>query len=213
MARPARQLRRRAAYINKPRLSVAESLLGVVVRRKKPLQVENVQVSSRYQSVDVARSEGLGFVAERAAGLSRPGDRHVERLYRPAPQLLERRDPHPLGPGRSVGHRHREGAALRTDRRTGRAVAAEREALRHGPAGGRGRPRNSQSADGHEDALPLAGPEVSRRRPARQGRANHRPENGSSEQDRGARARPARSNEPQLAPVRRSISCSTTLAC
>ena len=46
-------------YINRPRLSVAESLLGVVVRRKKPLQVENVQVSNRYQSVDVARREGL----------------------------------------------------------------------------------------------------------------------------------------------------------
>jgi signal transduction histidine kinase len=46
-------------YINRPRLSVAESLLGVVVRRKKPLQVENVQVSSRYQNVEVARGEGL----------------------------------------------------------------------------------------------------------------------------------------------------------
>ena len=47
------------AYISKPRLSAAESLLGVVVRRKKPLQVENVQVSSRYQNVEVARREGL----------------------------------------------------------------------------------------------------------------------------------------------------------
>jgi len=46
-------------YVNRPRLSVEESLLGVVVRRKKPLQVENVQVSSRYQNVAVARSEGL----------------------------------------------------------------------------------------------------------------------------------------------------------
>ncbi|MBI3853419.1 MAG: GAF domain-containing protein [Verrucomicrobia bacterium] len=47
------------AYIQKPRLNVAESLLGIVVRRKKPLQIENVQISSRYQSVEVARSEGL----------------------------------------------------------------------------------------------------------------------------------------------------------
>ena len=46
-------------YINRPRLSVEESLLGIVVRRKKPLQVQNVQVSSRYQSTEVARSEGL----------------------------------------------------------------------------------------------------------------------------------------------------------
>ncbi|HEU5122859.1 MAG TPA: GAF domain-containing protein [Verrucomicrobiae bacterium] len=47
------------AYLSKPRLSVHESLLGVVVRRKKPLQVENVQISSRYQNVEVARREGL----------------------------------------------------------------------------------------------------------------------------------------------------------
>ena len=46
-------------YIDKPRLSVEESLLGVVVRRKKPLQVENVQISSRYQNVEVARKERL----------------------------------------------------------------------------------------------------------------------------------------------------------
>jgi signal transduction histidine kinase len=48
-----------AAYLNKPRLSAAESLLGIVVRRKKPLQVENVQTSSRYQHVDIARRGGL----------------------------------------------------------------------------------------------------------------------------------------------------------
>jgi signal transduction histidine kinase len=47
------------AYLRKPRLSVAESLLGVVVRRKKPVQVENVQNSSQYQNIEVARQEGL----------------------------------------------------------------------------------------------------------------------------------------------------------
>lgn len=47
------------SYVRKPRLSVGESLLGSVVRRKKPVQVENVQVSGRYQNVEVARSEGL----------------------------------------------------------------------------------------------------------------------------------------------------------
>ena len=47
------------AYIKKPRLQVSESLLGVVVRRKKPLQVANVQADTRYQNVEVARSEGL----------------------------------------------------------------------------------------------------------------------------------------------------------
>jgi signal transduction histidine kinase len=47
------------AYLKKPRLSVGDSILGVVVRRKKPLQVENVQTSGRYQNVEVARREGL----------------------------------------------------------------------------------------------------------------------------------------------------------
>ena len=47
------------AYVNRPRLSVEDSLLGIVVRRKKPVQLENVQVSSRYQSGEVAQQEGL----------------------------------------------------------------------------------------------------------------------------------------------------------
>jgi len=47
------------AYLNKPRLATEESLLGIVVRRKKPMQIENVQVSSRYQHAEVARLEGL----------------------------------------------------------------------------------------------------------------------------------------------------------
>jgi signal transduction histidine kinase len=47
------------AYIKKPRLAVAESLIGVVVRRMKPLQVTNVQADMRYQNVELARREGL----------------------------------------------------------------------------------------------------------------------------------------------------------
>jgi signal transduction histidine kinase len=47
------------AYLNKPRLSVDESFLGVVVRRKKPMQLENVQTSALYQNIAVARREGL----------------------------------------------------------------------------------------------------------------------------------------------------------
>src|ERR1051326_7715364 len=46
-------------YLRKPRVSIEESLIGVVVRRKKPLQVENVQISTRYQNVSVAMQEGL----------------------------------------------------------------------------------------------------------------------------------------------------------
>ncbi len=48
-----------ARYVAKPRLALGDSLLGIVVRRRKPMQVENVQVSGRYQNVEVARSEGL----------------------------------------------------------------------------------------------------------------------------------------------------------
>ncbi len=48
-----------AAYRNKPRVSVAESFVGVVVRRRKPMQIANVQTSSRYQHTAVARQEGL----------------------------------------------------------------------------------------------------------------------------------------------------------
>jgi signal transduction histidine kinase len=47
------------AYINKPRLNISESLLGIVVRRKKPTQVANVQISSLYQTIELARMEGL----------------------------------------------------------------------------------------------------------------------------------------------------------
>lgn len=47
------------AYLNKPRLSVQESLLGGVVRRKKFVVVEDVRNSSRYQHVEIARQEGL----------------------------------------------------------------------------------------------------------------------------------------------------------
>ena len=46
-------------YVNKPRLGAEESLIGVVVRRKKAMQVTNVQSDTRYQNVELARREGL----------------------------------------------------------------------------------------------------------------------------------------------------------
>ena len=46
-------------YVQKPRLNVDESVVGVVVRRRKPLQVDDVQNSARYQNVAVAQKEGL----------------------------------------------------------------------------------------------------------------------------------------------------------
>jgi GAF domain-containing protein len=47
------------AYTTNARLGVEESFLGVVVRRRKAMQVENVQTSTRYQRADVARQENL----------------------------------------------------------------------------------------------------------------------------------------------------------
>lgn len=47
------------AYLAKPRLGVADSLVGAVVRRHRPLQEENVQTSARYQNAAMAHAEGL----------------------------------------------------------------------------------------------------------------------------------------------------------
>lgn len=46
-------------YQQRPPLSTAESLMGSVVRRRKPAQVENVQTSPQYQHRALAREEGL----------------------------------------------------------------------------------------------------------------------------------------------------------
>jgi signal transduction histidine kinase len=45
--------------VEKPRLSVSESFIGIVIRRKKSMQLENVQSSGRYQNASLARREGL----------------------------------------------------------------------------------------------------------------------------------------------------------
>ena len=158
------------AYLSKPRLSVEESLLGVVVRRKKPLQVENVQTSSRYQNVEVARREGLVallsvpliFAGQAIGTLSvytgRPYNFSNEEI-----RILSRA-------GGTVRHRHRKSAALRAHRGCGGTIAPERKTFRARTARRGSRARNPQSADGDEDAVSLAGSEISRRRSARQGR-------------------------------------------
>jgi signal transduction histidine kinase len=46
-------------YRAKPRLNVAESFVGIVVRRRKAMQLENVQMSGRYQNITMARQQGL----------------------------------------------------------------------------------------------------------------------------------------------------------
>ena len=50
-------------YQQRPALSVAESLMGSVIRRQKPMQVLNVQTSPQYQHAEIARREGLVSMA------------------------------------------------------------------------------------------------------------------------------------------------------
>jgi signal transduction histidine kinase len=47
------------SYRDKPRLSVDESFMGIVVRRKKPMQLDNVQTSALYQNTEMAQREKL----------------------------------------------------------------------------------------------------------------------------------------------------------
>ncbi len=47
------------AYLQKPRLGLDDSFLGIVFRRKKPMQLEDVRHSALYQNVEMARREGL----------------------------------------------------------------------------------------------------------------------------------------------------------
>ena len=46
-------------YLNKPKVSLDDSFVGIVFRRKKPMQLENVQNSGLYQNEAIARAEGL----------------------------------------------------------------------------------------------------------------------------------------------------------
>lgn len=46
-------------YQQRPPLSVVESMMGSVVRRRKPMQVPNVQTSAQYQHPEIARRDGL----------------------------------------------------------------------------------------------------------------------------------------------------------
>jgi len=46
-------------YQQRPRLSVDESFMGSVVRRRKPMQLESIQTSPQYQHPEIARREGL----------------------------------------------------------------------------------------------------------------------------------------------------------
>jgi signal transduction histidine kinase len=48
-----------ADYLSKPPLPVGESIIGSVVRRRKPVQVHNVQEHDAFQHIELAKREGL----------------------------------------------------------------------------------------------------------------------------------------------------------
>jgi signal transduction histidine kinase len=48
-----------AKYLRRPPLSVSDSLIGFVVRRRKPLRIFNVQTHDEYRYTEMAREEGL----------------------------------------------------------------------------------------------------------------------------------------------------------
>jgi signal transduction histidine kinase len=48
-----------ADYLSKPPLPVSESIIGSVVRRRKPVQVYNVQDHDAFQHIELARKDGL----------------------------------------------------------------------------------------------------------------------------------------------------------
>lgn len=73
--------------MNKSRLNLAESLVGNVVRRCRPIQDENVQTSGRYHNVAMARQEGL--VALLSVPLVFGGQAlGVLNVYRGAPHIF-----------------------------------------------------------------------------------------------------------------------------
>ena len=48
-----------ADYLTKPAIPVSDSLIGTVVRRRKPIQVYNVQDHDAYRHIELARQDGL----------------------------------------------------------------------------------------------------------------------------------------------------------
>ncbi len=162
-----------ATYIKKPRLSVEESLLGVVARRKKPLQIANVQTSSRYQNVEVARREGL--ISLLSVPLLFAGQSigtlnvYTSRLYNFSNEEI--RILSALAELSAI--------AIEKARLYERIVDVEEQLrqneklIRARTFGRRSRARNPQSAHGDEIALSLAGFEISRRRSARKRHAHH----------------------------------------
>jgi GAF domain-containing protein len=116
-----------AEYLQKPPLPVDDSVIGFVIRRRKPLRVDNVQEHDEYRHTEMARKEGLVSL------LSVPmlvGDAAIGALnvYTGPRTAIPTRMCGPVRAGEPGRRRHRKRAAAREDRRRGRATAAQRTA-------------------------------------------------------------------------------------
>ena len=145
------------------------------------MQVENVQTSSRYQNVDVARREGL--VSLLSVPLLFAGQAiGTLNVYTGRPYNFSNEEIRILSALAELS-----AIAIEKARLYERIVDVEEQLRQNeklsalGLARRRGRARNPQSAHGDEIALSLAGFEISRRRSARKGRAHHRRENRAPE--------------------------------
>ena len=151
------------SYIKKPRLSVAKSALGTVVRRKKPLQIGNVQISSRYQNIEVARREQL--VSLLSVPLLFRGEAiGALNVYTAEPHSFSNEEVRVLAALAQLSGIAIEKARLYERIVKSRNNSAQRKTFRPRPARCRSRARNSQSPDRHQDAVPLARSQLQRRR-------------------------------------------------
>jgi len=124
MARFACAYRCGEAYVSKPRLSVAESLLGIVIRRRKPIQVADVRRTARYQNTHVARAEGL--VSLLTVPLLYTGKAiGTLNVYTDTPHIFSDEEVRTLAAYAELSACSGEGAPLRENRGGRRSVASE----------------------------------------------------------------------------------------
>ena len=175
-------------------------MLGIVVRRKKPMQVENVQTSSRYQNVEVARREGL------VALLSVPlifGGQAIGTLsvYTGRPYSFSNEEIRILSALAELS-----AIAIEKARLYERVVDVEEQLRQNEKLSALGL---LAAEVAHEIRNPLTVMKMLYhsldlkflRRPARQGRAHHRRKNRAPEQHRGADPRFRPHHGAELCPV------------
>lgn len=113
------------AYLARARLSLTESFLGVVVRRRKASQLGNAQTSTQYQNAEMARREGV-FALAAAPLIS--GDRAlgVLSVYTAVPYVFSNEEIQTLNALAELA-----GAAIEKARLYGRVLDAEEQLRRN----------------------------------------------------------------------------------